>query len=58
MSSQARIGTDAIEIGEGGPRGLDGGLDPLVGRLQLHVEALHVIQQLEGELIAGLLRPA
>ena len=46
--------THAVEVGEGGPRCLNG-LDPLMRRLQLPVKPLHVVEQFEGQLMAGVL---
>ena len=47
-------GTDPIELGQRRARSLHCCLDPPVGLLQLHVESLHVVEQLVGQVIAGL----
>ena len=49
------IGPDSEEVGEGRPRGCDGDADPAMRFLELSVEALHVGEQLDGQVVAGLL---
>jgi hypothetical protein len=45
-------GSDTEQLGEGGPRCRDGGADTPVGFLELFVEALHVGQKLEREVMS------
>jgi hypothetical protein len=45
---------DAEQLGQAGLRGGDRGADPAMGVLELFVEALHVAEQLGGEVMAGL----
>jgi hypothetical protein len=46
-------GADAIDVRQRGPRGPHCVLDPLVGGLQLGIEALHIVKELVGQLVSG-----
>ena len=46
--------TDPVDLGERGPRGLDGEADPAVRRLGLLVEAADVVEELEGHVVTDL----
>jgi hypothetical protein len=45
---------DAEQVGNGGARGPDGIADPLVRGLELGVEAADVVEELDGQVVAGL----